>query len=78
MSMNASVLTLIVIFGSLLAMVTVVCWMIVTVTSRKRSGLMSDEESRIMQELHQALVSMDERVEALETILLERDHRPRQ
>jgi len=31
-----------------------------------------DEEARVIQEVHQGLTRMEERIEALETILLER------
>ena len=33
------------------------------------------EETRLIQELHQALGRMEKRIEALETILLDRDHK---
>ena len=38
---------------------------------RGSSGAMSAEEARLMQELHQGLERMEQRIEALETILLD-------
>lgn len=39
-------------------------------------GALSAEEARLMQELHQGLETMESRIEALETILLERADAP--
>lgn len=36
------------------------------------------EEARLMQELHQGLTRMEQRIEALETILLEKDKKGQQ
>lgn len=38
----------------------------------------TDEEARLLQELHQGLGRMEERVETLETLLLERDRKGRE
>lgn len=43
-----------------------------------RSGREGNEdEARMIQEMYQGLVRMEERIEALETILLEKDNRER-
>ena len=55
--------------------VFIVCATIVAIVvgSRKQQTLTS-EETRIMQELHQGLARLEERIEALETILFDRKH----
>lgn len=59
-----------------LGIVAILAWMIVTLSSSKRrSGSMNDEETRILQEVFHGLNKMEERVEALETLLLEREKR---
>jgi len=42
-----------------------------------RGGQMEAEEAKLIQELHQGLARMEERIEALETILLEREKEAR-
>jgi phage shock protein B len=37
----------------------------------------TEDEARMIQEMYQGLVRMEERIEALETILLEKDNRER-
>ena len=49
---------------------------IVTVsTSRRHQSHALSDEAKLMQELHQGLVRMESRIEALETLLFERDRR---
>ncbi len=38
----------------------------------KRGANLSDEETRILQEIHQSLGKMEKRIEALETIIINR------
>ena len=40
---------------------------------RGQAGQASEEDTRLMQEINQGLMRMEQRVEALETILLERE-----
>jgi phage shock protein B len=57
--------TLIIITGMILA------------ASRKRGDeSASKEETRILQEMHQSLIRMEKRIDALETIYFEMDRRP--
>lgn len=59
-----------------LGIVAISAWMIVTLaTSKRRSSTINDEEARILQEVFHGLNKMEERVEALETLLLEREKR---
>ena len=38
----------------------------------KEAGSLNDEEARIMQEIHQSLSKMEKRIDALETIIINR------
>ena len=70
------VLIVMVVFGAVLAGVAIVCWTIVRlVTGGGRGNGASAEETQLMQELYHGLSKMEQRVEALETLLLERDQR---
>lgn len=62
-----------VVFGSLLAGLLIICWTIVKLVGKGNNRGGSAEEARIIQEIHQGLVRMEQRVEALETLLLERE-----
>jgi phage shock protein B len=68
---TAVVLVFVTIFG----VVGLVCWMIVRLVSGGGRGKAQGEASRAAQELYQGLARMEERVEALETLLLERDRK---
>ena len=46
--------------------------------SSRAEGELRAEETRLIQEIHEGLVRMEERVEALETLLLDRDERARE
>lgn len=46
---------------------------IVRGNSEGQEGSKADEEAKIIQELHQQLTRMEDRIEALETILLEKE-----
>ena len=43
--------------------------------SRKVSSAMRAEETRLIQDIYHGLIKMEERVEALETLLLERERK---
>ncbi len=66
-------LTALIIFGSLLAGLFIICWTIVKLVGRGGVHNTNAEEARLIQEMHQGLVRMEQRVEALETLLLERE-----
>lgn len=65
-------LTPLVIAGTLLAGLFIICWTIVKLVGRNGRGA-NDDEARLIQEMHRGLVHMEQRVEALETLLLERE-----
>ncbi len=67
-------LIVLVVFGSLLAAFGIICWTIVRIVSRgNSSGNGSADESKLIQEIYHGLTKMEQRVEALETLLLERE-----
>lgn len=71
-----TVLIVAIVFGAILSGLYIVSNMIVRVLGGRVTGGLSEDESQIMQEIFYGLKKMEERVESLETILLERDRRP--
>lgn len=69
-------------FGLLLVLgaifIAVVVWAIKALRGNSGSEAMSTDEAKVMQELYQGLSKMEERVENLETILLDRDRKERE
>ncbi len=72
-----------IIFGSILAVVALICGTIITLIKMRHLGLGKDskrrqsEEAQIIQELYHGLERMEERIEALETILLDPQEKQR-
>jgi len=71
-----TVIIVTIIFGSILTFAALVCGTILAIVRMRSSGLgggrrAQSEEARIIQELHQGLSQMEERIEALETILMD-------
>ena len=71
-----------IILGSIVALliiivpIAIVAWVIVSVVNRGgKDSPQSKQESQMMQELYHGLSKMEARLEALETILLERESR---
>lgn len=60
------------VFLFVLACMVLIVWRVLRGQSFRRSRQAQAEEARLIQEIHQGLSEMDQRVEALETILLER------
>ena len=48
---------------------------ILTRGRRRRTGTESEEETRMIQEIYSGLARLDERVEALETLVLDRERK---
>ncbi len=65
--------TALIIFGTLLAGLFIICWTIVKLVGRGVSRNSGEEEARLIQEIHLGLTKMEQRVEALETLLLGRE-----
>ena len=61
-----------IVFGSILTALFIVAGMISKVIGARGGSRLSDEESQLMQELFYGMKKMGERVESLETILLEK------
>lgn len=60
----------------LIPIVAIICGTIISLTKNKRNhqskygSMLNDEETQIMQDIHQSLQKMEKRVEALETIII--------
>lgn len=62
--------------GMVVAILGIIAWTIVTlVNGRRQPRAASDNESKILQEMHHGLSKMEQRIETLETLLLEREKR---
>jgi phage shock protein B len=78
-----SVLIVAIIFGSILTFAALVCGTILAIVRMRQSGLSGSgknsrtEEAKIIQEIYQGLSRMEDRIEALETILMERQDNTR-
>ena len=69
-----------IVFGSLILLIALVFGFILAVKrnqaeSRRRGEKHGSDETELIQEIHKGLSRMEERVEALETILLERERK---
>jgi phage shock protein B len=77
--MDNGTLAILLIFGTpFVATVGFVCLKglkILKETAPGQSQHVSTEETKLMQELYQGLVRMEERIEALETLLLDRERK---
>ncbi len=64
-----------IVFGSIIALATLICGTILIIvktrTNRSSGGAADSEEARTIQEIYQGLERLEERVESLETILME-------
>lgn len=63
-----------IVFGCLTPIIIV--WMLITLPSRKKDSL-EKNETLLMQEMYKSLNKLEDRIEALETILLEHERRQR-
>lgn len=73
-----AVLIVAIIFGSILTGLYIISNLLGKVLGSRGGSRLSDEESQIMQEIFYGLKKMEERIDALETILLDRDRRNRE
>ncbi len=58
-------------FGSILLGLAIVCWTLLKLLGPRAGAATRDEETRMIQEIYQSLMRMEQRVEALETLLYE-------
>ena len=72
-----SVLIVAIIFGSIVSLAALLCGTVLLVIKMRRSGLsgkgkdQSRDEAMMIQEIYKGLERMEQRVEALETILMD-------
>ena len=68
-----------IVFGSIVAIVALILGFILMTKKLKRGGSfrqgeqLNADETRLIQELHQGISRMEQRVDALETILMDRE-----
>lgn len=64
-----------IVFGSIVALATLICGTILIIvktrSNRCSQGATDSEEARTIQEIYQGLEKLEERIESLETILME-------
>lgn len=78
--MSSVIIAIITVGGSILALVILGIIIIGSIRAAKTGGLSKNEketrteETRMIQDIYNALPRMEERIEALETILIERGH----
>jgi len=69
------------VFGSLLALAALICGTILVIikanSNRITEGKSKSEEALIIQEIYQGLEKMEQRIESLETILMDRQEKDR-
>lgn len=70
-----AVYALAIVFGSILTGLFIISNLLGKVLGSRGGGRLSVEESQIMQEIFYGLKKMDQRIESLETILLDREQR---
>lgn len=70
-----TVAVLAIVFGSILTGLYIISNLLGKVLGTRGGGRLSAEESQIMQEIFYGLKKMEERIESLETILLDREQR---
>ena len=71
--MPEAVVILMVIFGGFACVIGIIAFAIVSVVNGGRRDRLSAEESQLMQELFQGFTRMENRIETLETLLLEKE-----
>ena len=71
----APAIIVMVVFGSLLLGLAIISWTVVRLMGGGRARAESAAESQLIQELYQGLHKMEQRMESLETLLLEREQR---
>lgn len=72
-----TVIIVAIVFGSILTFAALVCGTVLAIVKMRSSGLSKgtrksqSDEARVIQEIYQGLSHMEERIDALETILME-------
>jgi len=70
------------VFGSLLALAALICGTILMIiktrNNRIAGGRSQSEEAMVIQEIYQGLSAMEQRIESLETILMDNQQRNRE
>ncbi len=72
--MDVGLVAVMIPFVAVLGAIFLAALLILKGGSRRSDRELHAEETRLIQDIHHGLIKMEERVEALETLLLERDH----
>ncbi len=76
-----TIISSVIVFGSLIALATLICGTILIIVktrgNRNSSGASDSEEAKIIQEIYQSLEKLEERIESLETILMDDQEKDR-
>ncbi len=71
-----SIIAVSIIFGSIVALAALICGTILIIikirSTRGPHGASDHEEAKVIQEIYQGLTKMEQRIESLEIILIER------
>lgn len=73
----STVLIVAIVFGSILTLVALICGTILTLVKMRHSGFSKssrqsrNEETKMIQEIYKGLTKMEQRIESLETILMD-------
>lgn len=71
MAQLTGIIAILCVFGIPILIVAIICGTLVKL--RKKEPSEQPEHTRMMQEIHESLTRMEERIEALETILFDRN-----
>ena len=74
-ALTAVILGLSIPIAAIVAPLMILVWVLIKGRRGKNSQSDTDEESRLIQDIHHSLSRMSERIEALETILVETQER---
>jgi phage shock protein B len=68
-----NIIAVTIVFGSLIALATLICGTVLIILKARKGdrGAGDSEEARMIQEIYQSLERMEQRIESLETILME-------
>lgn len=71
--MTETILILIIIFGAVLLALGIISFTFLKLVQGRRSDQLNADEAQIMQELYHGFGKLEERIESLETLVLERE-----
>lgn len=66
-----------IVFGSLILGLFIICWTVMRLVQGggRKGGIVQADEAKLIQEIYHGLSMMEQRIETLETLLLERERK---